>query len=105
MKFEEAFNELRGLFINKDVSSIPDVAFQFNIIGEAEGVFYGAVRNGKLSIEPYDYKDNDAVFEAKYEVFKRIIEGSLNPVNAYLTKRIKIYGSLEKAVILEQILK
>lgn len=105
MTFQEVFNELRDMFINKDVTGIPNIAFQFNIIGESEGIFYAEVKNGKLSIEPYNYNDNNAVLEAKYKVFKRIINGELNPVNAYLTGRLKVTGDLSKAVILEQILK
>ena len=59
MKFEEAFKGIKEMFIDKDVSNIEDIAIQFNMIGKPEGVFYAEVKNGKLSIEPYNYYDND----------------------------------------------
>lgn len=105
MTFEEVFNDLRSRFIDKDVTAIPNVSFQFNVVGDGEGIFYAEVKDGKLSIEPYEYYDNDAIFEAKYDIFRRIINGELSPVNAYLTGRIKVKGDLGKACILEQVLK
>lgn len=103
MKFNEAFTSLRDRFITKDVSNIPDVVFEFNI--KDLGTFYAKVEGGKLSIEPYNYYDNDASLTATYDNFVKIIEGKLNPVNAFLTGRLKVDGDLGKAAILEQILK
>ena len=35
---------------------------QFNVTGEAEGIFYAEVKEGKLYVEPYEYYDRDAIF-------------------------------------------
>ena len=105
MNFNEAFESLKEQFINKDASNIEDIAIQFNMIGKPTGVFYAEVKNGKLSIEPYEYYDNDAVFEGTYEVFCKIISGQINPVKAFLTGKIKVHGDLGKAAMLEKVLK
>lgn len=105
MKFEEAFKDLKGMIIDKDVSNIEDIAIQFNMIGKPAGVFYAEVKNGKLSIEPYNYYYHNCVFTAKYEVFRKIINQELSPVSAYLTKKLKVEGDLGKAMILEKIIK
>ena len=105
MKFEEAFKDLKGMIIDKDVSNIEDIAIQFNMIGKPAGVFYAEVQNGKLSIEPYNYYNNNCVFTAKYEVFRKIINQELSPVSAYLTKKLRVEGDIRKAMILEKIIK
>ena len=104
MNFNEAFESLKEQFINKDVSKIENLAFEFRV-NDPEGVFYAEVNNGKLSIEPYNYLDNDCVFTAKYDIFRKIINKELSPVSAYLTKKLKVEGNLGKAMILERILK
>lgn len=104
MNFNEAFKSLKEQFINKDVSKIENIAFEFRV-KDPEGVFYAEVKNGKLSIEPYNYYDNNCVFTAKYEMFKKIINQELSPVSAYLTKKLKVKGDLGKAMILERMIK
>lgn len=102
--FEDVFSELKGLFIDKDVSNIDNIAYQFRIIGEGAGVFYAEVKDHKLSIEPYNYNDHDAEFVGTYEVFSKIISGKLNPVKAFLTGKIKVNGDLGKASYIEKVL-
>ena len=104
MNFNEAFNNLKEQFKDKDVSNIDNIAFEFRV-NDPEGIFYAEVKNGKLSIEPYNYYDNNCVFTAKYEVFRKIINLELSPISAYLTKKLRVEGDLGKAMILEKIIK
>ena len=66
MTYAEMFSEVKGMLIDADVSDIHEhLAYQFNITGEAEGIFYAEVKDGKLSIEPYEYFDRDAMLPAR----------------------------------------
>ena len=56
MEFKDCFNELKKDFVNKDVSNIPNVVFEFNI--KDIGVFYAKVQDGKLDIQPYGKINN-----------------------------------------------
>lgn len=103
MEFKDCFNELKKDFVNKDVRNIPNVVFEFNI--KDIGVFYAKVENGKLDIQPYNYYDNDVSFTAKFETYKKIINGELDAIKAFFTGRLKVSGDLVKAVILQNILK
>lgn len=103
MEFKDCFNELKKDFVNKDVRNIPNVVFEFNI--KDIGVFYAKVENGKLDIQPYNYYDNDVSFTAKFETYKKIINGELDAIKAFFTGRLKVSGDLDKAVILQNILK
>ncbi|MBR1736946.1 MAG: SCP2 sterol-binding domain-containing protein [Firmicutes bacterium] len=60
MTFEEMF-EKTSKFLNKaKVSdSSENIAVQFNVTGEGSGVFYAKISDGKMDVQPYDYKDND----------------------------------------------
>ena len=63
MTYAEFFSEIKGRFMEADVSGIREhLAYQFNITGEAEGIFYIEVKEGKLYVEPYEYYDRDAMF-------------------------------------------
>ena len=103
MKFKDCFNELKKDFINKDVSNVPNVVFEFNI--KDIGVFYAKVQDGKLDIQPYNYYDNDVSFTAKFETYKKIINGELDAVKAFFTGKLKVSGDLGKAALLQSILK
>ena len=44
MTYADMFSKVKGLFMESDVSDISEhLAFQFNITGEAEGIFYAEV--------------------------------------------------------------
>ena len=80
------------------------MAFQFNIEGEGEGAFYAEVKDGKLSIEPYEYYDRDAMFTATGEDFIKIAEGKLDPVMAFTMQKLKVEGNIEKALKLKELI-
>ena len=49
MTYADMFSKVKGLFMESDVSDISEhLAFQFNITGEAEGIFYAEVKDGVL---------------------------------------------------------
>ena len=102
MEFKDCFNELKKDFVNKDVSNIPNVVFEFNI--KDIGVFYAKVQDGKLDIQPYNYYDNDVSFTASFETYKKIINGKLDPIKAFFNSRLKVSGDLGKATLLQNIL-
>ena len=103
MEFKDCFNELKKDFVNKDVSNVPNVVFEFNV--KDVGVFYAKVQDGKLDIQPYNYYDNDVSFTAKFEIYKKIINGELDPIKSFFTGRLKVSGDLGKAALLQSILK
>ncbi len=105
MTYEQIFKKVTTAVKDIDVSNIKEhLAFQFNITGEGEGIFYAEINEGKLFVEPYDYKDNDAVFIADANTMVRILSGKSNPVTAVATFKLKIEGNMDKALILKDLL-
>jgi putative sterol carrier protein len=102
MTYEAFFEKVKGQFMEADVSDIKEhLAYQFNIVGEAEGIFYVEVKDGKLYVEPYEYHDRDAVFIASADTLMKISEGKLDPVKAFTFRKLKVEGSIDKALKLK----
>lgn len=102
MTYEEFFAKVKEKFMDADVSVITEhLAYQFNITGEAEGIFYVEVKDGKLYVEHYDYHDRDATFTASAENLMKIAEGKLDPVFAVTMKKLKVEGNIDKALKLK----
>lgn len=105
MTYAELFSEIKGKFTGADVSDIRDhLAFQFNITGEGSGIFYVEVKDGQLSIEPYEYYDRDAVFICSADVLMKIADGAMDPVLAFTLQKLKVEGSIEKALRFKEII-
>ncbi len=104
MTYEEIFNRSKELILQSDASNIPGhLAVQINIVGEGEGAFYVELKDGKLHVEPYEYYDRDCKFIVSAKNFLKLTDGSLNAVFAYTTGKLKIEGSLEKALEFQRI--
>ena len=106
MTFEEMFNQVKDAFKNADVSGINEhLAYQFNVTGEGEGIFYAEVKDGKLSIEPYEYYDRDATFTCSSDVLLKIISGKTNPITAVTLGKLRVDGNIDKALKLKDMVK
>lgn len=106
MTFQEFFDEFKSKFAGADVSDIKEhLAFQFNIEDkDAGGIFYVEVKDGQLFVEPYEYYDRDAVFISSPETLRKIAEGKMDPVLAFTLHKLKVEGSIEKALRLKEII-
>lgn len=105
MTYEEIVQTAKIEFLKRDVSSFQQhLAVQVDIIGEGEGAFYVELKDGNLSVEPYEYYDHHVKLIATGEDFLKITNGSLNAVVAYTTGRLHIEGDLGKALELQQII-
>lgn len=99
------FARVKGMFIQADVSDITaHLAYQFNITGEAEGIFYVEVKEGKLYVEPYEYFDRDAIFTCSAETLFKLAEGKTDPILAFTTGKLKVEGNIDKALRLKEII-
>ena len=105
MTYAEYFSYVKTQFMNADVSDIKEhLAYQFNIIGEASGIFYVEVKEGKLYVGPYEYYDRDAMFTATPDTFMKIAEGKIDPVWAFTVQKLKVEGNIDKALRLKDII-
>ena len=102
MTYQELVSEIRGIFMQADVSGIKEhIAYQFNIRGEAEGAFYAEVLEGKLHIEPYEYYDRDVLFTTTADTLLSIASGTMDAVAAFTLGKLQVEGSFDKALLLQ----
>ena len=105
MTFEDMFAQVKGLLAQADASGIGErLAYQVNIPGEAQGTFYLEVKDGALRVEPYDYHDRDALFTCSAETLFKIASGQTDPVAAVFLGKLKVEGSIDKALKLKSLL-
>lgn len=105
MTYAEFFAEVKGRFLEADISDVTEhLAYQFNITGEAEGIFYVEAKEGKLYVEPYEYYDRDAMFTCTAETLMKIAEGKLDPILAVTLQKLKVEGNIEKALKLKDLI-
>ena len=95
MKYEELVELVRQAVKKKKVcKDVGHVAFQFNVEGEAEGIFYLEIKDGKINVEPYDYYDRDAIIVTSADVIMQIIEGKIWKGEACKKGLLKVYGDV-----------
>ena len=105
MTYEEIVKEAQKLVSKADASAISDhLAVQYNVTGEGEGAFYMEVKDGKVEVQPYDYKDRDILVTANGQTILDMMSGKLDVVAAYLTHKISAEGDLGKADILKKLI-
>lgn len=104
MTYEEIFNQSKEIIMNSNVSDISGhLAVEVDITGEGEGAFYIELKDGALAVEPYNYYDNDCKFIISAKNFLKLAQGKLDPMFAFTTGKLKVEGSLEKALEFKKI--
>ncbi len=105
MSYEEIVEKVRERLKDSDPSKVGDfLAIQVNITEEGAGAFYVEVKDGKLSVEPYEYHDRQALITMKSKNFLKLMEGKLDPVAAFTLGKLKIDGSIEKVLEFSKLL-
>lgn len=106
MSFQETFAAIKQQFINTDVSKLDSpFAIQINLTGKDAGTFYVEAKDGKLSIEPYEYQDRDVLVTISSTNLLKIAGGKLDPVMAFTFGKLKAEGNIGKALELKKLLK
>lgn len=105
MTYAEMFSKLKQKMMDADVSDIKEhLAYQFNITGEAEGIFYVEVKEGKLFVEPYEYFDRDVIFTCSAETLFKIADRKLDSILAVTLGKLKVEGNIEKALRFKELM-
>lgn len=105
MMFEELLEKVRGKMAEVDTTNQPFLAVQVNITGKDGGVFYVEIKDGKTSVEPYEYNDRSCAFTMEQAKFLKLLDGKLDPVVAYTTGKLKVEGDLGKALEFSKLIK
>ena len=104
--YESIVEAMRNKIKGVDVSYVPGtLAYQFNVEGKGEGIFYLEIKDGKASVEPYEYYDRNAIIIMSGTDLLKLIDGRLDPVVAFTTGKLKVEGDINAALELTKFLK
>ena len=103
MTFEQILEKVRSK--QADTSNVDFLAVQIDLEGQNGGTFYVEIKNGKVSVEPYEYNDRNCRFRISSENFLKLMDGSLDPKLAFMTGRLKIDGDISKALEFGRLIK
>lgn len=106
MTYEQIVAKAKEIMATKSAEGFKEhIAAEIHIAGEGEGAYYIEVLDEKIYVEPYEYYDRDFILTASAEDLLGIVEGTLDAVKAYTTGKIKIDGSIEKALAFQKVCK
>ena len=71
------------------------VAVHFNLLDVSENM-YIEVKDGVLSVMPYEYNDNQAIVTASTETLDKLFSGALAMDEAIAAGYVKVEGNVEK---------
>jgi putative sterol carrier protein len=101
LTYEKIFADVKKSLMKADVSKLPrEFAIQCNITGEGEGSFYVAFKEGIFSVEPYDYKDNDAYLTADGDTFMKMFSKKITGFEAHDQGKLAFGGDLDAVLTL-----
>lgn len=106
MTYKEIVAAAKDILEKKDVSKFNGhLAVQIDVTGEGAGSFYVELKDGRLVVEPYDYNDRDCRLTASADVLTKLVTGKLDAVGAFMTGKLKVDGSIDKALEFQKLLK
>ncbi|MBE6901907.1 MAG: SCP2 sterol-binding domain-containing protein [Ruminococcaceae bacterium] len=105
MTYEEIVATAKEILEPKDVSKMEGhLAVQIDVTGEGEGAFYVELKEGQLHVEPYEYIDRDCKLIASADTLTKLISGKLDAVLAFTTGKLRVEGSIDKALEFQKLL-
>lgn len=105
MTFEKAFDSIKKKFADADAKNVSDFAIQVTMSDEdCGGTFYIEAKGGVLSVEPYDYKDNNAVLDITKSDLTALIGGKKS-INKVVENGATLKGDVEVIGMLTSMLK
>ncbi len=104
MTYEEIFEKSKEIIMQGDVSDFDGhLAVQIDITGEGEGAFYIELKDRQVFVEPYEYYDNDCKLIMSAKNWFKLMDGTLNNVAAFTLGKLKVEGSIEKALEFQKV--
>jgi putative sterol carrier protein len=91
---------------NTDAATSPNAIYQFNITGDGGGEYYLDLTKGKTSdfVGKGAHDSPGATITVSDEDWLGMLNGSLNPMQAFMSGKIKIDGDMTLAMSLQQVM-
>ena len=105
MTFNDVLEKVKSVANDADIEGKDFLAVQVNLTGKEGGVFYVEIKDGKVSVEPYEYNDRNCALTLSLEDFNKLLNGKLDPVFAFTVGKLKVDGDVSKALEFSKLLR
>jgi putative sterol carrier protein len=102
MTVEETFKEMQKLF-NPAAAAGVNKTYQWNITGEQAGKWALRIADQKCELIPGGVEKPDLTMTMSDKDWLAIAEGKLDPMNAFMTGKVKTAGDMMLAMRLPQL--
>ena len=91
---------------NVDAATAPNAIYQFNITGDGGGDWHMDLTKGKTGefVSTGTHDSPGATITVSAEDWLGMINGTLNPMQAFMSGKIKIEGDMTLAMSLQQVM-
>jgi alkyl sulfatase BDS1-like metallo-beta-lactamase superfamily hydrolase len=76
------------------------ISANIHLDGTWDGDFYVLIDGGKVSVEPYDYKDADIFIKSSPEEMLKVLSGETKIVDSIKAEKLEIWGNAQKSILL-----
>lgn len=89
----EIFDRMPQVF-KADKAGSFDATVQFDLSGDEGGAWYVVIADGSAAVEKGSADDPSAVIRMDASDFRDMMTGKLDPMNAFMTGKVKVEGDL-----------
>ena len=100
MTYEEIVYKVQKQVIKSKTKADQHIAVQFNIVGEGEGAFYIEIDDGRISVQPYEYYDRDAVVYVDAETLFDVLEQKIAIADVTGSGKFVVQGNYDETMTL-----
>ena len=100
---EEYFATLQDRLV-ADAASDVNAVYQYNLTGDGGGEWHVKFENGQMSVEKGAHEKPSVTYTMDAKNYIDMANGDLDGTKAYLTRKLKVKGSLALAQKLKKIL-
>lgn len=92
----EYFATLHERFIADQAAGV-DATFVYQLEGDGGGTWTVTVSGGELSVAEGDVPKPTVTYQMKAENYVKLVNGDINGAKAFLTRKLKVKGSIPMA--------
>ena len=101
---KEIFDGMPGAFLAEKAAGV-NAVIQFEMTGEGGGAYYATLANGQCMVTEGSAPNPTMTLSAGATDYIRIVNGELNPMQAFMQGKVKMKGDMGLAMKMQQFFK